>query len=62
MVTAQPQGWEKLPTEIMNLVFQREQLKWYQFSNKKYLDQRIKTLKAIGWNVGVQIALDDLEN
>lgn len=51
----------KLPLEIMQLVFKRSQLKWWQFKEKKYLTQRIDTLKAIGWNKGVEIALDDLK-
>ena len=61
MVTATPSNiWEKTPYEIMKLSFERSQLKWYQFSEKRRLDKEIETLKAFGWNIGVDIALSDL--
>ena len=63
MVTAQPNNiWEKLPYEIMEMEFKRSQLKWWQFQEKKYLTQRIEAYKAMGWNIGVKIAIDDLKD
>jgi hypothetical protein len=63
MVTAQPSSiWEKLPYEIMEMEFKRSQLRWWQFQEKRYLTQRIEAYKAMGWNMGVDIALNDLRD
>lgn len=63
MVTALPSNiWEKLPYEIIEMEFKRSRLKWWNFQEKKYLTQRINAHKAIGWNKGVEMALDDLKD
>lgn len=61
MTTGLPTHEMKIPLLIMEMERELQKLKWWQFLQRHNLNQRILYYRGIGWEIGISLALDDLE-